>query len=128
VPGMPDVYQGDELESLSLVDPDNRRPVDFELRRRLLASGSPPPKLELIRKTLSLRARGLGPYEPIEAPDGVCAFRRGEDVVVATALRGSGGKLRLPRGTWRDLLGGGAIERELELRDKPVALIQRGSR
>ncbi|MEV4419946.1 malto-oligosyltrehalose synthase [Patulibacter sp. NPDC049589] len=37
VPGVPDVYQGDELETLSLVDPDNRRPVDWERRSRLLA-------------------------------------------------------------------------------------------
>ena len=36
-PGVPDIYQGDELEALALVDPDNRRPVDWELRRRLLA-------------------------------------------------------------------------------------------
>jgi (1->4)-alpha-D-glucan 1-alpha-D-glucosylmutase len=35
-PGVPDVYQGCELEDLSLVDPDNRRPVDFALRTRLL--------------------------------------------------------------------------------------------
>src|SRR6266478_4048377 len=35
-PGVPDFYQGTELWDLSLVDPDNRRPVDFELRRRLL--------------------------------------------------------------------------------------------
>jgi (1->4)-alpha-D-glucan 1-alpha-D-glucosylmutase len=35
-PGVPDVYQGTELWDLSLVDPDNRRPVDFEHRRRLL--------------------------------------------------------------------------------------------
>ena len=34
---MPDVYQGDELEALSLVDPDNRRPVDFAVRRDALA-------------------------------------------------------------------------------------------
>ena len=34
VPGVPDVYQGDELEALNLVDPDNRRPVDWEERRR----------------------------------------------------------------------------------------------
>ncbi len=33
---MPDLYQGDELWSFALVDPDNRRPVDFDLRRRLL--------------------------------------------------------------------------------------------
>jgi (1->4)-alpha-D-glucan 1-alpha-D-glucosylmutase len=36
-PGVPDIYQGSELFDSSLVDPDNRRPVDFELRRRLLA-------------------------------------------------------------------------------------------
>jgi (1->4)-alpha-D-glucan 1-alpha-D-glucosylmutase len=37
VPGVPDFYQGTELWDFSLVDPDNRRPVDFEYRRRLLA-------------------------------------------------------------------------------------------
>jgi (1->4)-alpha-D-glucan 1-alpha-D-glucosylmutase len=37
-PGVPDTYQGSELWDLSLVDPDNRRPVDYELRRRLLAA------------------------------------------------------------------------------------------
>jgi (1->4)-alpha-D-glucan 1-alpha-D-glucosylmutase len=36
-PGVPDLYQGTELWDLSLVDPDNRRPVDYERRRRLLA-------------------------------------------------------------------------------------------
>lgn len=36
-PGVPDIYQGSELWDLSLVDPDNRRPVDYTLRRRLLA-------------------------------------------------------------------------------------------
>ena len=36
-PGVPDIYQGNELWDLSLVDPDNRRPVDYELRRRLLS-------------------------------------------------------------------------------------------
>jgi len=37
LPGVPDLYQGNELWDFSLVDPDNRRPVDYELRRRLLA-------------------------------------------------------------------------------------------
>ncbi|MGH9522009.1 MAG: malto-oligosyltrehalose synthase, partial [Terriglobales bacterium] len=37
-PGVPDIYQGQELWDFSLVDPDNRRPVDFELRRKLLES------------------------------------------------------------------------------------------
>ena len=48
-PGVPDFYQGTELWDLSLVDPDNRRPVDFELRRRMLdelrASSLPPAAL-----------------------------------------------------------------------------------
>src|SRR3712207_5643356 len=38
MPGVPDVYQGTELWDSSLVDPDNRRPVDYPLRRGLLAS------------------------------------------------------------------------------------------
>jgi (1->4)-alpha-D-glucan 1-alpha-D-glucosylmutase len=38
VPGVPDIYQGTEIWDLSLVDPDNRRPVDFGLRRELLAT------------------------------------------------------------------------------------------
>jgi (1->4)-alpha-D-glucan 1-alpha-D-glucosylmutase len=37
VPGVPDVYQGNELWDLSLVDPDNRRPVDYALRQEFLA-------------------------------------------------------------------------------------------
>jgi (1->4)-alpha-D-glucan 1-alpha-D-glucosylmutase len=40
-PGIPDVYQGQELWDLSLVDPDNRRPVDYALRRRMLESLAP---------------------------------------------------------------------------------------
>ena len=56
-PGVPDLYQGDELPYLALVDPDNRRPVDWEERRRALASPAPPAKLDLIRRTLALRAR-----------------------------------------------------------------------
>src|SRR5207253_2949241 len=59
-PGVPDIYQGDELESLNLVDPDNRRPVDWEARRRALAD--PPPKLRLIRDVLARRIGGS--YEP----------------------------------------------------------------
>jgi (1->4)-alpha-D-glucan 1-alpha-D-glucosylmutase len=37
-PGVADIYQGDELVTLSLVDPDNRRPIDWGLRRRALAA------------------------------------------------------------------------------------------
>jgi (1->4)-alpha-D-glucan 1-alpha-D-glucosylmutase len=42
-PGVPDLYQGSELWDLSLVDPDNRRPVDYTLRRRLLENAGFPP-------------------------------------------------------------------------------------
>ena len=41
MPGVPDVYQGCELTGLALVDPDNRRPVDFELRRSMLSGLGP---------------------------------------------------------------------------------------
>jgi (1->4)-alpha-D-glucan 1-alpha-D-glucosylmutase len=125
VPGVPDIYQGDELETLNLVDPDNRRPVDFELRRRLLASAAPPAKLRLVREALALHE--LGPYEPIDAGPSVCAFRRGEDVVVAAVVHGSGGTVRLPPGSWRDRLTGAAVEDEVEVGDSPIALIQRSA-
>lgn len=103
-PGVPDFYQGTELWDLSLVDPDNRRPVDYELRRRLLdelGKGLSPqevlarmddglPKLWLIRQGLRLRRRrpgALGPestYEPLqvsgEKADHAVAFLRGGEV------------------------------------------------
>ena len=83
---MPDIYQGDELESLNLVDPDNRRPVDWEARRRALAT--PPPKLHVIKDALALRRRRpLGEYRPLDLGDDVCAFLRGDDVAVAVPLR-----------------------------------------
>jgi (1->4)-alpha-D-glucan 1-alpha-D-glucosylmutase len=57
-PGVADVYQGNELWDFSLVDPDNRRPVDFELRRRLLGS-----ILERSRDRLALARELLGTAE-----------------------------------------------------------------
>ncbi len=121
VPGVPDVYNGDELEDLSLVDPDNRRPVDWEARRAALAAlraGAPPEratmKLHLIARALELRARRPGAFEgaytAIEAGPDVCAFTRGEDeVLVVVVLRPAGADttLSVPAGNWRDALGGG---------------------
>jgi (1->4)-alpha-D-glucan 1-alpha-D-glucosylmutase len=107
VPGVPDLYQGDELPYLALVDPDNRRAVDWGLRRRLLSSPDEPPKLRLIRETLALRARRpdafAGAYEPLEAGPDTCAFVRGRDVLVAVALRG---ELSAPRpgGAWHEVV------------------------
>jgi (1->4)-alpha-D-glucan 1-alpha-D-glucosylmutase len=108
VPGVPDVYQGDELETLSLVDPDNRRPVDWERRRRALAErlGEETQKLHVIRRALALRARRpdafAGEYVPLEAGPNVCAFRRGANVLVAVPL-GPGASFD-PGAGWRDLL------------------------
>jgi (1->4)-alpha-D-glucan 1-alpha-D-glucosylmutase len=104
-PGVPDIYQGDELESLSLVDPDNRRPVDWDARRRALAD--PPPKLRVIREALALRARRAdafaGAYAPVDAGPDVLAFTRG-DVLVAVPLRPDAA-YELPAG-WSELLSG----------------------
>ncbi len=97
-PGVPDIYQGDELWSFSLVDPDNRRAVDWERRRALLAElrggasiREENEKLYLIWKTLELRARRTADfeagYEPVEAGPNLCVFKRGADVVVAVPLR-----------------------------------------
>jgi (1->4)-alpha-D-glucan 1-alpha-D-glucosylmutase len=115
VPGVPDVYQGDELEALSLVDPDNRRPVDFERRRRLLAEvrrGAAPTaeaaKLEVVVRALDLRRRRPedfdGAYEPMDGGPSVCAFRRGDGVVVIVPLRPGAAKEPEAREGWRDLL------------------------
>jgi (1->4)-alpha-D-glucan 1-alpha-D-glucosylmutase len=113
VPGVPDVYQGDELVALSLVDPDNRRPVDWARRRELLAAlraGAAPDgpdarKLRLIRELLALRARRpeafAGAYTPLDAGPDVVAFLRGEDVAVSMPIRGGGLELDLPPGDWR---------------------------
>jgi (1->4)-alpha-D-glucan 1-alpha-D-glucosylmutase len=112
VPGVPDLYQGDELESLSLVDPDNRRPVDWDARRRALAD--PPPKLRVIREALALRARGeLGEYRALDLGPDVCAFQRGDDVGVVVPLRGQDPPAL--DGAWRDLLD----------RSLPVRLLER---
>jgi (1->4)-alpha-D-glucan 1-alpha-D-glucosylmutase len=126
-PGVPDVYQGDELEALSLVDPDNRRPVDWDARRAALdrlRSGAAPRdygehKLELIRAALALRARRpaafAGSYEPVEAGPDVCAYLRGDDVLVVVPLRaGASPDVEVP-GRWRSVLSG----------SWPVALLER---
>jgi (1->4)-alpha-D-glucan 1-alpha-D-glucosylmutase len=113
-PGVPDVYGGDELELLALVDPDNRRPVDWERRRRALSE--PPPKLRAIRAALELRARKPaafeGSYDPLDAGEDVCAFERGGEVRVAVPVRADAAKPGFPG--WRDLLP-----------DLPVGLYER---
>jgi (1->4)-alpha-D-glucan 1-alpha-D-glucosylmutase len=115
VPGIPDIYQGAELWDFSLVDPDNRRPVDYAVRKELL--GRTPSaactealptlletwqdgriKLELISILLRFRQRhpqmcGEGSYEALTAEgpaaDRICAFARrcdGDVIIVAVSL------------------------------------------
>lgn len=113
VPGVADIYQGDELPYRALVDPDNRRPVDWERRRRALKRSDPAcAKLWVTSRLLALRCRRSqafsGGYEPLDAGDEACAFVRGGDVVVAVALRErpAGRAIALPRGRWRNVLTG----------------------
>jgi (1->4)-alpha-D-glucan 1-alpha-D-glucosylmutase len=154
-PGVPDIYQGTELWDLSLVDPDNRRPVDYALRRRLLDElerGLTPgeilarmdeglPKLWVIRQALHLRRRRpelFAGYHPLKV-DGIhaVAFQRG-DGLIALAPRlviGLGDDwgdtaLEMPPGRWRDELTGevaqGGRRRVADLLARfPVALLAR---
>lgn len=100
-PGAPDIYQGTECADLSLVDPDNRRAVDFELRRRMLedsaacVSDFDRRKMALLR--FGLRARRQWPelfmanYHPVESgPRGIAFARRhaGLALYVAADLSG----------------------------------------
>lgn len=114
-PGVPDVYQGSELWETSLVDPDNRRPVDFDERRLYLAAidaGAHPPidesgAAKLLVTSRALRLRRDRPefftrYAAIEAYGSaakhVVAFDRGEALTIATRL-----PVRLARaGGWGD--------------------------
>ena len=115
-PGVPDIYNGDELPYRALVDPDNRRPVDWDRRRELLArvrDGAEPDdqtrKLWLTWRLLDLRARRpeafAGTYEPLHAGPGVCAYVRGGEVLVAVAVR-EGATFEAPPGDWHGVLPG----------------------
>ena len=131
LPGVPDTYQGCELVDLSLVDPDNRRPVDFDARAIRLArlrSGEPPrdlsdEKLLVTTRTLHLRRElracfGDGAsYEPLppaaRRSRHVLGYLRGGEVAVLVTraeqrLEALGGwddaSIHLPDGLWRDEL------------------------
>ena len=102
MPGVPDVYQGTELWEDSLVDPDNRRPVDFAERSRLLESlGDDPPaidatgaaKLWVTRQALRLHRKKpewFSGYQAIEArgpaQQHLIGFDRGGAITLATRL------------------------------------------
>ncbi len=135
-PGMPDLYQGTELWDLSLVDPDNRRLVDYVARRGLLAyldnadperalalADDGAPKLWLIHRLLRHRREhpaSYGPgsgYQPLAVhgrrADHAVAFARtgGLAVVVPRLLGGlasgwDGTTIKLPAGRWVSVLTG----------------------
>ena len=137
-PGVPDLYQGGELWDFSLVDPDNRRPVDYERRRTLLKEMHSMtveqvmergedglPKLWLVHKALVLRkehADWFGPaaeYASLTV-DGaererVIAYRRGERVLTVAPRWSQGAKgwgetaVEVPEGRWRNRLTGAEI-------------------
>ncbi|MDF2705790.1 MAG: treY [Nonomuraea muscovyensis] len=145
MPGVPDVYQGNETTDFSLVDPDNRRPVSYP---RTPASVWDAAKLLVTGQALRLRRR-LGPaapYTPLqadgEAAEHAVAFARSQGeraraVAVATRLpvglerRGGWGAttLTLPPGNWRELLTGGLYTGRVPLahllHQYPVALLER---
>ncbi len=129
MPGVPDVYQGAELWEQSLVDPDNRRPVDHDLRRSMLAAGPGSlvggledpgtAKLHVVATALRLRRDRPGLFTTYAAvtaegpaADHVLAFDRGGALTGATRLplgvvEGGGWgdtRLDLPPGRWRDVL------------------------
>ncbi|MBZ0305659.1 MAG: malto-oligosyltrehalose synthase, partial [Anaerolineae bacterium] len=103
-PGVPDIYQGTELWDFSLVDPDNRRPVDFEKRQQILnqeavwsadfieSDAEGVSKAHMIKAVLNFRRQNpalfeKGTYEPLEVsdPQHLCAFARrweGQEMVV----------------------------------------------
>jgi (1->4)-alpha-D-glucan 1-alpha-D-glucosylmutase len=145
MPGVPDVYQGSEVEQVSLVDPDNRRPVDFDSAAATLADGSVD-KQRLTRLALKLRrdrADLFTGYTPLEATgpaaDHVLAFDRGGAVTVVTRLpiglqTGAGWgdtTIALPSGRWTNVLTGHGFETLADARsstaellgDLPVALL-----
>ena len=152
MPGVPDVYQGSETQLLALVDPDNRRPVDFARLAGMLRSdagdGHQDDKQRLVAAALRLRrARPecFGPdggYEPLDAHGGraghVVAFARGGQVVtvaprLALTLARRGGwqdtALTLPPGRWVDVVSGTAVTGTTGLArlldPVPVALLAR---
>ncbi|MDQ3827257.1 MAG: malto-oligosyltrehalose synthase, partial [Actinomycetota bacterium] len=152
MPGVPDTYQGGELWDLSLVDPDNRRPVDFTARADLLAQidqgwlpdidASGAAKLLAVSRTL--RARRDQPerftgYSPLRATGPAAshavAFARNGVIAVTTRLpiglatRGGWGEtvLPLPEGAWTDAFTGVVASGKVPLAELlsryPIALL-----
>jgi len=153
-PGVPDVYQGTDLWDDSLVDPDNRRPVDIDARRTLLDRldelNEPPPidatgaaKLWVTSRALRLRRDWpdlFSSYTPVTAhgpaADHLLAFDRGGVLAAATRLpvglerRGGWGSTALALGHGgTDVITGRRVDATVRIGDLfdtyPVALIVR---
>ncbi|KLO32813.1 malto-oligosyltrehalose synthase [Mycobacterium haemophilum] len=145
VPGIPDVYQGCELWDDSLVDPDNRRPVDYAARRAALKAMQHP-KIRVVTTALRLRRRRpdsflRGRYLPVlatgSARDHIVAFRRGADILVAvtrwtvrlTETGWGDTLLPIPEGLWTDALTGarasGPTPANQLFADLPVVVLER---
>jgi (1->4)-alpha-D-glucan 1-alpha-D-glucosylmutase len=142
-PGVPDFYQGTELWDLSLVDPDNRRPVDFASRLRLMQRArtlsaddaleewdSGMPKLWMTARLLAVRRERVedfsaqSKYQPLVAQGRrlgrLLAFRRGENLIAVVprftlTLAGDWDdtRLPLPGGVWRNCFTNQIIQREI---------------
>ena len=140
VPGVPDLYQGSELWDYRLVDPDNRTPVDFDERRRLLEElktittdqtlermSEGLPKLFTVHRALQVRRRipecfgATGDYKPIvvtgDKADHVIAFSRGTRIVSVTqrfsmllASNWLQTQIALPAGRWKNEFTGATFE------------------
>jgi (1->4)-alpha-D-glucan 1-alpha-D-glucosylmutase len=137
-PGVPDMYQGGELWDFTLVDPDNRRPVDYTLRMKLLkeletltvaqvmeraAEGLP--KLKVVHESLRLRNEhpewfgAKAEYVPVPAKgpgsERVIAFQRGERVMTVVprwsheAADWANTTVKVPDGAWVNRLTGEQI-------------------
>ncbi len=145
VPGIPDVYQGTEVWEDSLVDPDNRRPVDYADRRAALHRMEHP-KMRVVAGALRLRRDRPetflhGGYQPVlasgPAAEHLLAFLRGDDVLVAVSrwtvrLAEYGWRttaVDLPAGLWKDRITGtthrGTCYAEALFAGLTVALLER---
>ncbi|MCI4676026.1 malto-oligosyltrehalose synthase [Candidatus Mycolicibacterium alkanivorans] len=145
VPGVPDVYQGTELWEDSLVDPDNRRFVDYAAHRAAFERLAHP-KMRVVNAALRARRDRpdsflAGGYLPVLArgnrAEYLISFVRGHDVAVAVSrwtmrLQESGWGdtvLPLPAGTWTDRITGSVwtdtVRADDLFAELPVALLER---
>lgn len=149
-PGVPDVYQGCELWNQSLVDPDNRRPVEYARREHLLSGLEAEAPFSAAQRTLAVLSEG--DYQPLDAGEYALAFARarGAQTLVTVAPRltytltqaqrpwalgdvWGEQTLSLPEGRYRNVLSGedvnvsGPLRLADVLRHFPLALLFKDS-